>query len=346
MSKKEFYPFMQDTEELQLNQLQVTEQNADYKSVLVHQLQERSKEATTQIIGTMKEVAPTTSFNENGISLIKRQESGEISEQDLQVALEIYSRSFVPAAIRANQRCGDGRSEEYVEGSDYELLTRPLGPQFMGATITPAVARRLVEGFDDNSTLDSDIEEIRTAVLVTGSEVAIHTDDHGPCGCGACAKLEKGLENYEEEAGEPELARAIAGQYFVEEAYLQQRANAKDIPAGYAADKEGLPDRMAAKYGPGAKQVYVGGHDEAFVSLNYRVGEVFNREWCNAEIYRVTGKRIQFFNIDVWPFIEQAKELYPNDYNKQDAYVTACSKMQENPARVLTDGSQQVIIRS
>lgn len=338
----ESYPNMQDYQD----QLHVVgSEQADYQKVFLERLQERSREADLQIAGSLREVAPHTTFA-GAISLESRFVSGEITEKDLEIALDVYARSFVPAAEGAPQRCGDGRSQQYAEADEYTIVIRPLGAQSMGSSITPAVAHRLVSGIESDATLEADIDAVRPIIKKLGGEVALHTDDHGDCGCGALKGIEQGLDLYDEKAGEPEVARAIAGANFSEVAYKCQQADRTALPATYAGDKVSLLNSMSTKYGEDSRQVYVGAHGEAFVSLNYRKGEVFNREWYNLEVERLTGKSIQFFNVDAWQFEDQAKEFYPDDTEKQQAYITASAKMQECPARLLTDGTQRVVIRS
>ena len=311
-------------------------------------------EQTGQIVdaGQLKEVAPNANFSGN-ISLTSRIESAEVSQEDLSVAKSILAKSFVEIGKNAPDRCGDGRGEINTEKmSDIELLQRPVGPQAMGASQSYALARRMVDGNEESATLENDLLSMRSTILATGSELGLHTDnhehEHGKIGCGAMNGVEAGILIYgtDDDSGAVELATAIVGSDYDKDAHESHKNVAVNLPKTYVRDNQELLDSLEKVVGMGAKQVYIDNHLEGLVSLNQVAGTVFAREYYNRQCQKQLGKTIQVFNVDVWRFSVIAEELYPSDTAKQKAYITACADWNARPAIMLSDGSQQVVVRT
>lgn len=308
--------------------------------------------ASAEIIsaGPLSALAPDAKFT-GKISLKDKVESGKITAEELAKAKEIMAECYGPVGYGSAMRCGDGRGEEGTEElSIVQLIERELGPQAMGASQTHAMASRMVSEPSEGASLEADLMDSRESIVETGAELGLHTDDHdhGPneTGCGAVNGTNSGIKAYNNELdnGAIQLAKAIAGEKYSNDAHNSHKTKALQIPVNYASDNVNLVNSMVS-IGENSKQVYVENHEELFAGVNNVPGTTFNRELyirrCKIEI----GKVIQAFNIDAWHFDEVAERRFSNDPRKQTEYITACADWQARPALNLTDGSLEVVVR-
>ncbi len=318
-------------------------------------LYEKSK-AEAEIIsaGSLRSLAGEMRFK-GGISLESRMASGEITEEILEKATQIYSESFVAVGDNAAMRCGDGRSEEGSDGlTKYQLAIRQLGPQSMGGVQSYATAYRTVAIPKPDATLLEDIEVVRDAIILTGSEVGMHTDEHsdthahGKTGCGAFNNISNGVEMYnsDDDQGATILASNVIGDEYRTELHERSKLNVKDIPENYSGDGAQILEELNVSYGEKSNQVYTGDHNEGFAGVNNVPGTTFNRELFNRRCKEELGLDIQAFSIDAWKFHEVAEELFKGDETMQQAYLTAMGDWQARPAVFITDGSQRVLVRN
>lgn len=308
--------------------------------------------ASAEIIfaGPLSALAPDAKFT-GKISLKEKLESGKITAEELAKAKEILTECYGPVSPNAAMRCGDGRGEEGTEElSVIELIERELGPQAMGASQTHAMAGRMVSEPSEGASLEADLTDSRESIVATRAEIGLHTDDHehGPneTGCGALNGTEAGVNAYNNDIdkGATQLAGAIVGDKYSNDAHNSHKTKALKIPATYASDNVNLVNAMAG-IGKGSKQVYVKSHDEVLASVNNVPGTTFNRELYIRRCQEEIGKIIQAFNIDAWHFDEVAERRFSNDPRKQTEYITACADWQARPALNLTDGSLEVVVR-
>lgn len=280
-------------------------------------------------------------WNQAGISLKRRVESGEVTDVEVEEGAARLPQSFVPVAKGAAKRCIDGSSSEGYDDNDPAQYGKGLGPQIQGGTAGEAVAMRMLKGFEDDedATMLGDIE---TQATEHESEFAAgdHTDDHAneeKSGCGQVDGQPRKMPMYNDEEKAPILQNtadtimSLDKKSPKEGVFGRLQASAREAEArpGYLAK----PQEVLAKLkelNRNALEKLIRPHAEVTMTLNFVRGTTFHRDHYNA----VTNSKIQNFNLDVWDIIDE--------YG-QDGYALIVDAVAT--AMDLTDGSLRLFAR-
>lgn len=280
-------------------------------------------------LGTLKEVLGSDNF-EGNVSLKKRLENGEITDDEVDEVVEQFKKSYVETTRGAAKRCVDGRGKKDYNAESIESYGEPLGPQVQGGTVDEAAAKRLDKGFEEGATLLSDVndEAIQDDEFTPGS----HDDEHGPEGCGAVKGQESKLAYYLDQK-KFESIKAVtkvieekAGRLLPDTRLDHLPDNAKILienQDSYYADKVAAVDAVKA-VNPSGKATLIGEHNEVAVIVNF----VKNTTLHTDQVAAITDRKFEAFGLDAWDI--------DNPVITSDAIATLMN---------LTDGSLRLYLR-
>lgn len=274
----------------------------------------------------------------------------------------LLNEDFVAADPESAVRCIDGR----VAGEDQD--DPKLGPQVPGGTPAAVISYRLAqfEGFKSDSTLINDLIELHNMYEELGlpNTRGAHTDEHSDdptnsnTGCGAIDKMLyilKAMADQDSREIIHDYAKAIAGDYFDETTFesvidkidfLNQpqhkhRYFMKDKETGdYHYKNKALESTKNLGQGEGSVETLLGNHNEAFLVINTRPGETFNRDKFASR----SDNNIQAFNYDSWFTAARAKSLFEDEQRQKD-FIVSRAMYAVATAMILTDGSIELGIR-
>lgn len=279
---------------------------------------------------------------------------------------------YVIAGINAVVRCIDGRGEE-----GQALDSSNLGPQVPGGTPITSIGFRFSKGLTTNATIEQDFVDYRELVESLGLPYisGAHEDERNSShpentGCGAIDKtleILRIMREYDvDDAGNRqyrvfEYAKAIASVYMNEDDFesafadVQVKLQALMGPHFYDHYFQKSDDGshkfrtgLVNKVKEGGRQVgkktvekLAGEHNEVFLMVNRRMGETFDRDvFANEE-----KGQAQAFNYDVWVIVQRARDVFPNDEEKQRTMIVTNMMYAVGTAMALTDGSLELGVR-
>lgn len=288
-------------------------------------------------VGTLDQLIPKEFFR-GTISLRKRLESGEITQEQHEASLGIIEKCYVPLYPGAALRCVDGRGEEDFDINDPEALK--IGPQIQGQTTDIAIARRLRQGVSEGDTLKQDVqEEAETShPFAPSGHTAVGHDKPGDYGCGAIKGEEEKTEYYTE-APILEATEGVVGAIFQadgkklpKDSFDELPKNAKDLLNFHKTYFEGKPEILdfLTTFNAKAKQVLAGKHNEGRLILNFVRGDSLHP----GKVNHMTDGLINAFGLDVGYIFDE----YPEDAPILLAAAVAT-------VMNLTDGSLEVYFR-
>lgn len=307
------------------------------------QFEAMSERTPIEWIGRLSDLVPAEQFH-GSVSIAKRLESGEVTQDAVERAKEYTVQCYVPVTEGAGIRCVEDRNE--LGYDDTNPASYEFGPQIQGATVDIAIAKRLTKGAEGATDVIADID---TAVEDNDGTFtsSTHTDeahqDEGEMGCGAQKGQEVKLGYYQDDAHMQSVAgvtRTIfdkAARQVSEAALtaLPQAAAALAAVPGYFTNLAQAGNRVSELNGhnPESRKVVEGAHNAAFVILNFDGSsrDTFNPGKLNTN----TDGEIMSFGLDVWYILE----TYPEDEATTliaDAVATLMN---------LTDGSLEVGLR-
>lgn len=263
-------------------------------------------------LGTLKGESPAEHWT-GAISPTKRLANGEVTQEELDHAVEMLLPCFVPVTKGAPKRCVDGRGIAGYDDKDPAWFGRALGPQTQGGVIGDAIGKRLSKGYEPGATILGDVQDY---VKNGNSDYAAgaHVDNHGDdadSGCGQFAGLERKNDIHIEERAETATERL---EYLYDKANLpfpehhvevldSNAESIKDNELQYFADKSEVIAWLR-RQNPEAVAELLDGHFEATATLNFDRGQTFHTDHYNA----LTNNNVHNFNLDVWNIMDEHSE--------------------------------------
>lgn len=204
----------------------------------------------------------------------------------------------IPVSGAVPEICVDGRTKK--DG------TRFSAPCAAGGTLS------VVYGSDLGSSSSSDVSEIQlTAQTINtlkakGHSTGVHGDDHGPCGCGACAKAPTIYQHISERIQD---IASLVGKLGIdvtesERSSIVQQAKNRLSQAGFFAEDRAAVLQAAQDNGALYEEL-VGKHNELGIALNTKPGTTIDR----AKIRERFGPQYDMFVVDAWAFGNAAKDV-------------------------------------
>ncbi len=297
------------------------------------------QEATIETIGSLSAGANLELWRGN-ISVEKRLEDSEISQDELDANHELIGQFFVPVSRGAAERCVDGSKIEGYDANDANWNARPLGPQYAGGTVGAARSLRRYLGPDSSATIATDIDKLLDEYprhFAPGN----HTDDQSPVdrtGCGNedyCRETSLAIVDPKSGRVIKDIADAImaSGNLYVPgEAFAELQKNTKAIlkEDDYFLPAQQVISKIEA-LNPNGIETLVRPHTETTLTVNWKTGTTFNRDAYNAATDSKTGN----FNLDAWAIFEE----YGLDIGYAMIVDAVATLMQ------ITDGSQLLLVR-
>ncbi len=333
---------MEEMNPSDFNVVQTTDEVVDEQHLLditKQELQEKSMmEATFLYAGELRGETDKQHWT-GAISLEKRLQSGELTEEDVKAATERLPQSFVNVSEGAPKRCVDGRTIEGYQDTAASWYGRALGPQVQGGTAGDVIADRFKKGYETGATF---VDDVKAYLSHNQSKYAPgdHVDDHAEgskTGCGAVDGQERKLGVYISDRAKS-LEAVLSAMYGAVDqtipkekidALKQQAAILSKHAESYFNKKELVIDDLKGQNSHSVEKL-VGSHNEVSLTLNFVEGTTFHRDHYNS----FTQGKIQNFNLDVWAILEEHGE--DAFYVLADAVSTVLD---------LTDGSLRLFVR-
>jgi hypothetical protein len=324
--------------------------------IIKSEMHERSRRAgTIEFVGTLGGETPSEYWT-GPISLQQRQETGEVSTDELRESLDYLSLCYVLTQKSAAQACIDPRLLEGYDDNDPALFASKLGPKSPGGTAIDGVADRIVciaageqQPERETFSIQDDISTMAEAAGKTGYKAGDHVAANcapGKCGCGAVDGIVKHCETIVLPAL-PEvkaITKSLLGDAYSEETFNEVSDSVQDllsVKENYFLASEQIIAELLA-HNPEAAPVFVGTHNEVAVILNMVAGETLHKDHYAT---RTDGK-IMAFNYDVWHTLEMAEARYPEDAVRQNRFVHARIALAVTALMDLTDGTLLVGVRT
>lgn len=241
--------------------------------------------------------------------------------------------------------CYDGRPPE-----DPSVVVD--APKAAGGTETIVVGQALIGGREPNETCSAQTARVAGALVQQGHGVGGHTAEvHGDaaveCGCGACDKLQKGLDFIANSDNTPALRTVLdALGVRVDDATIAEiTANAGQLASsGYADGGRNIVDAIKRVGGETCAPKLGGKHLEGAVVINRVYGETLDRT-ALAEVLKESGlPNMQLFGLDLWAIREAARN-FASSPDRMEAYVAAMVMHNIAIAAVLCGPSLRVVVR-
>lgn len=262
------------------------------------------------------------------ISLQKRVESGELSEERVDGAFSKLKNYFVRSYRSARIRCVDGRPIEGYPENREQMRKRELGPQGAGGTPGAALSFLLAEGhgsdkYSETARFSKDMGTFASDLNKLGFEVGGHTDDHEShekTGCGAIDRMPeiiRNMTNPDNISRLDELTQAVMGDMYDTEVFSSVLGNATRMNAvsqTYFSDYKQSVLNKLQDYTKNAVSKLVGQHKETAAIVNRIYGYTFHRDEFSAD----NNDEIQAFSYDYWKSVEMAESLFFKSDRYQD----------------------------
>lgn len=275
------------------------------------------------------------------ISARKMVEDGFVTAAAFEHAAKKIDDYFVTSDQRSETRCIDGRC------SGDEDKTH-LGAQLPGGTPGAGLAYRLgiIRDHLELGNFCDDAQYMLNAYEKAGITPGDHRDTHGHgVGCGAIDKMDAALAalvSPELVADHERLTRLLLGGQFDEDQYLHVMGAAVMVEGRadeYFKNRDKsipvLEDRLHHTV-----PVLRGDHHECFVIVNTVSGTTFDNKRFAEEF-----AGMQAFNYDVWQTLEGSHAIF-GETTEAQKFVMARVMTAVATLMVLTDGSQQLIVRT
>lgn len=259
---------------------------------------------------------------------------------DPEVVKDMYERIVageflvsIEAVVPAG--CVDGR----VGGGGTRI---PL-PSAAGGTLSIVYGRDLADpGYLVDKTETELVEQTVNELQEKGHKTGVHGDDHGPCGCGACAKAR---EVYQHISDKADVLVNVSEKYGItisdqEKSHIVERANLRLAnDSFFAGDRKSILDKAREK--GAAYEELCKDHFELAVAINTQPGKTIDR----AKIMEVFGDQYEVFVVDVWSFANGASEVNLSGYS-EDADRTVKAMVMQNfaTASVLGHSSLPILV--
>jgi hypothetical protein len=320
---------------------QTADDPARILEVIKQEMHEMSKqEAKIVDLGTLSGGEHEHLWRGN-ISLKRRLDSGEITEQEVEARTSRLNEFFVQVSKGAPKRCVDGSTIQGYDDHDPEWFGRPLGPQEQGGTVDEAIALRLVRGIEPDATLDKDIDELvdnSKSDFAPGGHTDNEVSGQDRTGCGAVDGQSRKLRLYNDQEASAFIeekanvlwrlagAESKAGAFQRLQKPAEQLLELKDyFPTGW-----GILNKMHSINPKGVEKL-IRPHPEVSLTINLLKGTTFHRDHYNAE----TNGEIGNFNLDAWNFFEE--------FSEEEAYALMADAVAT--LMDLTDGSLRLFAR-
>lgn len=345
---------MQDQQNMQQTVVEVSTQHE--LDIIKSEMHERSRRAgVIEFVGTLGGETPSEYWT-GPISLRKRQETGEVSTDELRESLDYLSLCYVLTQKGAAQACIDPRLVEGYNDNDPALFAHRLGPKSPGGTAIDGVADRIVciatgeqQPERETFSIKDDISTMTEAAIKTGYKAGDHVAANcapGKCGCGAVDGIVKHCETIVLPAL-PEvkaIAKSLLGESFSEETFNEVSDSVQDLLSVkenyFLASEEIIAELLA--HNPEAAPVFVGTHNEVAVILNMVADETLHKDHYATH----TDGKIMVFNYDVWHTLQMAEARYPEDPVRRNRFIHARIALAVTALMDLTDGTLLVGIRT
>lgn len=277
-----------------------------------------------------------------GISARAMIRQGLTTTDSITKSIAEFDTYFVPVDVRSEMRCIDGRCSGREDRAH-------LGAQVPGGTPGAGLAYRLgvINEHLELGNFCDDAQYMLDAYEKAGLMPGDHRDTHGHgVGCGAIDKMDAALAalvNPTLVADHERLVRVLLGESFDDETYLHVM--------GAAVMVEGRADEYFKDRASSVKMleerlhhmvpVLAGDHHECIVSINAVSGTTFDNKRFAQDF-----NGMQAFNYDVWQTIEGTTHIFTHDVRAQRRFIMARVMIAVATLMVLTDGTQQLVVRS
>ncbi|MGB3023793.1 MAG: hypothetical protein WBB39_03205 [Candidatus Saccharimonadales bacterium] len=282
------------------------------------------------------------------------------------------SQYYVVCSPYAPTRCIDGRGISQYGESPYSSADRLLGAQVPGGTAMAALSARVAAWgtvYTDDFSLAHDITILDKTFCSFGMRIGGHIDERYSediTGCGAIDMLPAIIERVTQPTAQKQvrkLAQLIMGDTYDSEI--------TDAVVGRLTALQGLSDEYLAydrhsnTYGyrheaissirrnsPYDVSQLCGPHREAAFVINLVPHTTFHVDQFTSD----NGGEVSIFNYDFWRSLLIAEKLYPANSNSSSdekdiqsllrkRYITSRALLAVATCMVLTDGSQELMIR-
>jgi len=230
--------------------------------------------------------------------------------------------------------CVDGRTKE--DGSREEV------PCAAGGSLSTVYALALA---DDGHMSDmSELELTKNTLQLMssrGHETGVHGDDHGPCGCGACAKAGEVFKYITEKSDAIITALSALGVVVTDEQkqLIVKNADTKLSQGNFFAEDRSSILAAAQNVGAGYEAL-VGQHNELLVAINTVEGTTIDR----TKIRDLYGAQYDIFVLDAWSIRKAAEAASTTGYPEETENISAAMFMQNvATAAVLGNGSLGIV---
>ncbi|OQW41870.1 MAG: hypothetical protein A4S08_11970 [Proteobacteria bacterium SG_bin4] len=239
----------------------------------------------------------------------------------------------VPANGVVPEICVDGRTK--ADGSRFSA------PCAAGGTLS------IVYGSDLGGSSAGDVNELQltTQAIHTlkskGHSTGVHGDDHGPCGCGACAKAPTIYQHISERIND---IAALVGKLGInvtdaEKGSIVQQANNRLGQAGFFAEDRAAVLQAAQECGALYEEL-VGKHNELGIALNTKPGTTVDRAAIRAKY----GPQYDMFVVDAWAFGNAAKDINASGSDDDVQRIAKAITIQNvATASILGHGSLRIV---
>jgi len=240
----------------------------------------------------------------------------------------------VPANGVVPEICVDGRTK--ADGSRFSA------PCAAGGTLS------IVYGGDlGGNSSAGDVNELQlTAQTIDslkskGHSTGVHGDDHGSCGCGACAKAPTIYQHVSERIND---IAALVGKLGInvtdaEKGSIVQQANNRLGQAGFFAEDRAAVLQTAQDCGALFEEL-VGKHNELGIALNTKPGTTVDRAAIRAKY----GPQYDIFVVDAWAFGNAAKDINTTGSDDDIQRIAKAITIQNvATASILGHGSLRII---
>jgi hypothetical protein len=258
---------------------------------------------------------------------------------DLQIVNEMYQAIAaglfnIPVRGAVPEICVDGRTNK--DG------TRIEAPCAAGGTLS------IVYGGDlGGNSAAADINEMQltTQTINTlkgkGHSTGVHGDDHGSCGCGACAKAPTIYQHIAERISDIASLVSQLGINLTdsEKESIVQQAKNRLSQADFFAEDRGAVLQTACDAGALYEEL-VGKHNELGIALNTKTGTTVDRSAIRAKY----GPQYDMFVVDAWAFGNAAKDINATGNEADEQRIAKAITLQNvATASILGHGSLRII---
>lgn len=309
------------------------------------------EEGAVNIVGKLNELIPNKNAEwTGGVSVARRLEAGEISNDDIVWLRENISKFFVKTTPGATVGCIDGRIEAGYDDNNPAQFNAKLGPKIPGGTLAGGVSSRHAasSAYPDfeNANIADDAknfgEKTQKAGYQAGDHSAHSKEDEIGCAAWDGVKETHAKVNPSNLPTIYGLTKAVLATDFNEVHFTHFVSSANMLAANdaYFESKQEAVEYLTSINPDGLPELD-GKHNELMLVINRVEGTTLHRDHLNAE----TGEKIQAFNYDLWYTERISKELFPDSIDAQARYVHCRLAMAVAAMMYITDGSLDVAVR-